>query len=64
MVMVHKPGMADHDCDHLPDARFPIAPLGPYIAAHEKVASLVAPCKVVAIALNTSLIADDEEARA
>ena len=63
MVMVHKPGMADHDFDHLPDARFPIAPLGPYIAAHETVASLVAPSKVVAIALNTSLIADDEEAR-
>ena len=43
MVMVHKPGMADHDFDHLPDARFPIAPLGPYIAAHETVAALVAP---------------------
>jgi uncharacterized NAD-dependent epimerase/dehydratase family protein len=63
MVMVHKPGMADHDFDHLPDARFPIAPLRPYITAHETVASLVAPSKVVAIALNTSLIADDEEAR-
>ena len=27
MVMVHKPGMAEHDFDHLPEARFPIAPL-------------------------------------
>ena len=43
--MVHEPGMADHDFDHLPDARFPIAPLRPYIAAHETVASLVAPAR-------------------
>jgi uncharacterized NAD-dependent epimerase/dehydratase family protein len=63
MVMVHKPGMAEHDFDHLPEARFPIASLGPFIDAHETVAGLVAPSKVVAIALNTSLIADDDEAR-
>ena len=63
MVMVHKPGMADHDFDHLPEARFPIAPLRPFIATHETVAGLVAPSKVVAVALNTSLIADDDEAR-
>ena len=25
MVMVHKPGLADHDFDHLPEASFPIA---------------------------------------
>ena len=63
MVMVHKPGMADHDFDHLPDVRFPIASLAPFIALHEQVAGLVAPSKVVAVALNTSLIADEAEAR-
>jgi len=63
MVMVHKPGMADHDFDHLPDVRFPIAKLPPFIALHEQVAGLVAPSKVVAVALNTSLIADEDEAR-
>ena len=25
MVMVHKPGLAEHDFDHLPEASFPIA---------------------------------------
>ena len=63
MVMVHKPGMAEHDFDHLPEARFPVAALRPFIATHEAVAGLVAPSKVVAVALNTSLIADDDEAR-
>jgi uncharacterized NAD-dependent epimerase/dehydratase family protein len=55
--------MADHDFDHLPDVRFPIASLAPFIALHEQVAGLVAPSKVVAVALNTSLIADEAEAR-
>jgi uncharacterized NAD-dependent epimerase/dehydratase family protein len=63
MVLVHKPGMTQHDFDHLPDASFPIAPLRPFIELHERVASLVAPSKVVALALNTSLIADPDEAR-
>jgi hypothetical protein len=63
MVMVHKPGLADHDFEHLPAARFPIAELRPFIAAHEAVAGLVAPSRVVAVALNTSLIHDEEEAR-
>jgi uncharacterized NAD-dependent epimerase/dehydratase family protein len=63
MILVHKPGMADHDFDHLPEARFPIAPLPPFIALHEQVAGLVAPSKVVAVALNTSLIHDEAEAR-
>jgi len=63
MVMVHKPGMADHDFEHLPDVRFPIASLAPFIALHEQVAGLVAPSKVVAVALNTSLIPDEAEAR-
>jgi uncharacterized NAD-dependent epimerase/dehydratase family protein len=64
MVLVHKPGMAEHDFDHLPERSFPIQPLAPFIALHEQVASLVAPSRVVAIAVNSSLIASDDDARA
>ncbi len=53
--MVHKPGLAEHDFDHLPEASFPIATLPGFIDLHERVAGLVAPSKVVAVALNTSL---------
>ena len=63
MVLVHKPGLTEHDFDHRPEASFPIAPLRPFIDLHERVAALIAPSKVVAIALNTSLIASDDEAR-
>jgi len=63
MVMVHKPGMAEHDFEHRPEASFPIAELSPFIALHEQVAGLVAPSRVVAVALNTSLIHDEGEAR-
>ncbi len=63
MIMVHKPGLTDHDFDHLPDRMFPIADLPSFIDIHERIARLVAPSKVVAVALNTSLIADDAEAR-
>ncbi len=63
MVMVHKPGLEAHDFDHLPEASFPIARLPDFIRLHETVAGLVAPSRVVAIALNTSLIADEAEAR-
>jgi uncharacterized NAD-dependent epimerase/dehydratase family protein len=63
MVMVHKPGLAAHDFDHRPDVSFPIAKLPGFIKLHEQVAGLVAPSKVVAIALNTSLIGSDDEAR-
>jgi uncharacterized NAD-dependent epimerase/dehydratase family protein len=63
MVMVHKPGLAEHDFDHLPEASFPIARLPDFIRLHESVAGLVAPSKVVAIALNTSLFPDEAEAR-
>jgi uncharacterized NAD-dependent epimerase/dehydratase family protein len=63
MVMVHKPGLREHDFDHLPEASFPIARLPEFIALHEQVAGLVAPSKVVAVACNTSLIADEREAR-
>jgi D-glutamate N-acetyltransferase len=64
MVLVHKAGQTEHDFDHLPDASFPIASLRPFIDLHEKVAGLVAPSKVVAIALNTSAIASEDEAQA
>ena len=64
MVLVHKAGQTEHDFDHLPDASFPIAELRPFIALHEGVAGLISPSRVVAIALNTSLIKDDDEARA
>jgi uncharacterized NAD-dependent epimerase/dehydratase family protein len=37
MIMVHKPGLASHDFDHLPEASFPIARLGPFIDLHERV---------------------------
>ena len=63
MVMVHKPGLAEHDFDHLPEASFPIPRLPDFIRLHESVAGLVAASKVVAIAANTSLYPDDAEAR-
>jgi uncharacterized NAD-dependent epimerase/dehydratase family protein len=64
MVMVHKPGLADHDFDHLPDRIFPIADLPAFIELHERIAGLVAPSRVVAVAVNTSLIASEADARA
>lgn len=63
MILVHKPGQTEHDFDHLPDASFPIAELGPFIELHERIAGLVAPSEVVALALNTSLYPDDADAR-
>ena len=64
MVLVHRAGQVEHDFDHLPEASFPIAALRPFIDLHERVAGLVAPSKVVAVALNTSAIDDDAAARA
>jgi uncharacterized NAD-dependent epimerase/dehydratase family protein len=63
MVLVHKPGLVEHDFDHRPGFACPIKPLPEFIAAHEQIAALVAPSRVVAVALNTSLIADESEAR-
>jgi uncharacterized NAD-dependent epimerase/dehydratase family protein len=63
MVMVHKPGLAAHDFDHRPDVSFPIARLPEFIRLHETVAGLVAPSKVVGVALNTMLYPDDDAAR-
>ena len=64
MVLVHKAGQTEHDFDHLPGVSFPIAELRPFIELHERIAGLIAPSKVVAIALNTWSIASDDEARA
>src|SRR5207247_2043597 len=64
MILVHKAGLTEHDFDHLPDASFPIAPLRPFIDLHERVAGLVAPSKVVAVAVNTSALAAEDDARA
>jgi D-glutamate N-acetyltransferase len=63
MILVHKPGQTEHDFEHLPEASFPIAELGPFIELHERIAGLVAPSEVVALALNTSLHEDSAEAR-
>ncbi|MBA2720678.1 MAG: DUF1611 domain-containing protein [Chloroflexi bacterium] len=63
MVLVHKAGQVEHDFDHLPEASFPIAELRPFIDLHERVAGLIAPSKIVAVALNTSAIASDADAR-
>lgn len=63
MVLVHKPGLAEHDFAHLPEASFPIAELRPFIDLHERVAGLVAPSRIAAVALNTSLYPDDAVAR-
>jgi uncharacterized NAD-dependent epimerase/dehydratase family protein len=64
MVLVHRAGQTEHDFDHLPDVSFPIAELRPFIDLHERVAGLIAPSRIVAIALNTSTIARDDDARA
>jgi D-glutamate N-acetyltransferase len=63
MVLVHKPGLTEHDFDHLPGVSFPIAELPPFIELHERIAGMIAPSKVVAMALNTSLYPDEDEAR-
>ena len=64
MVMVHKPGMADHDFDHLPGAPGSRSRrCARSSRPTRRWPALVAPSKVVAVALNTSLIADDDEAR-
>ncbi|HEY5629082.1 MAG TPA: DUF1611 domain-containing protein, partial [Candidatus Limnocylindrales bacterium] len=63
MVLVHMPGLEEHDWDHVPDRKFPLRPLPDFIRVHEEVAGLVAPSKVVAVALNTSRITDEADAR-
>jgi D-glutamate N-acetyltransferase len=63
MVMVHKPGLVEHDWDHVAGHSFPLANLPEFIKLHETVAGLVAPSKVVGVALNTMLYPDEGEAR-
>jgi uncharacterized NAD-dependent epimerase/dehydratase family protein len=63
MILVHRAGLAAHDFEHLPQRSFPIAPLRPFIDLHERIAATVAPSKVVAVAVNTSLYPDEAEAR-
>jgi uncharacterized NAD-dependent epimerase/dehydratase family protein len=59
LVMVHEPGRRQHHGwedepgDHL-------QPLLPFIRLHEQVASLVAPCRVVAVALYTGRLREPE----
>jgi uncharacterized NAD-dependent epimerase/dehydratase family protein len=48
-----------HDFDHLPEVSFPIADLPGFIDMHERIAGLIAPSAVVAIALDTSRLGDD-----
>ena len=60
MVMVHMPGREQHEgWDAWPH---PLAQLPEFIRLHEQVAGLVAPSRVVAVALNTSLYPDEAEA--
>jgi uncharacterized NAD-dependent epimerase/dehydratase family protein len=63
MNLVHKPGLEEHDFAHLPEASFPIADIGPFIELHERIAGLVAPSRVVAVAVNTMRYPDDDAAR-
>ncbi|MGH2512865.1 MAG: DUF1611 domain-containing protein, partial [Candidatus Limnocylindrales bacterium] len=62
MVMVHKPGLEEHDFDHVAGRAFPLQPLADFIRLHEQVAGIVAPSKVVGIAVNTSLYPNPAEA--
>ena len=63
MVMVHKPGLADTTSTTCPRRRSRSPTLPGFIELHERIAGLVAPSKVVAVALNTSLYPDDDDAR-
>jgi uncharacterized NAD-dependent epimerase/dehydratase family protein len=63
MVMVHKEGLDGHDWDHIEGRSFPLAPLPEFIRLHEQVAALVAPSRVVAVALNTQLLVAEDDAR-
>ncbi len=63
MVMVHKAGQTEHDWDHIEGRSFPIADLRSFIELHERIAGAVAPSQVVGVAVNTSLLRSDDEAR-
>ncbi len=63
MVLVHQPGRERHILfeDAGPFGR--MRSVAEHIRAHEVVAALVQPSKVIGIALNTSLYEDDDDAR-
>jgi len=63
MVMVHQVGRTMHHAFEIRGELARLKPLDVMIRAHEAIADLVEPSKVVAIALNTSLYEDDEEAK-
>jgi uncharacterized NAD-dependent epimerase/dehydratase family protein len=63
MVLVTKAGQTVHDLPPTAGRSFPIAPLGPFIGLHEQVAGLIAPSRVVAVAVNTAGCATTAEAR-
>jgi uncharacterized NAD-dependent epimerase/dehydratase family protein len=63
MVMVHQPGRKLHHAFESKGEIARLKPLGEMIAAHEAIASLVEPSRVVGIALNTSLYPEAEARR-
>lgn len=64
MVLVTKAGQTEHDVAAVEGRSFPIAPLPGFIQLHEQVAGLIAPSRVVAVAVNTADCSDSGEARA
>jgi len=61
MVLVHQPGRTGHHgWEHTTGKPSPIASLTDNIRLYELVANVVAPSRVAAIALNTSLLGEDE----
>jgi uncharacterized NAD-dependent epimerase/dehydratase family protein len=63
LVLVHQPGRERHILFEGAGPFARLRTIGEHIRAHEVVAALVEPVKVVAIALNTSLFEDDTDAR-
>lgn len=63
MVMVHQAGREAHHAFEQSGRLAKLRTLEEHIRAHEVIAGLVDPSKVVAIALNTSFYADDDDAR-
>ncbi|MGH2408599.1 MAG: DUF1611 domain-containing protein, partial [Candidatus Limnocylindrales bacterium] len=61
MVMVHQAGRTHHH--GWEGSEQTLKPLPEFIRLHEEVAGLVAPSKVVCVALNTGLLAEDEARR-
>lgn len=64
MVLVTKAGQTEHDVPPIAGRSFPIAPLPGFIRLHEQVAGLLAPSRIVAVAVNTADCRDSAEAGA